>query len=191
MAAFMKQRGAFRRDIARAAEKQDVHVQDQSAGLVADNASPAATARVKDGLILTLRCGWLTVAARQLNSLVIDSESFEGHRLRGGFVIAGIEWATEALTDALGREAIAQTRINGRSFHLLIRRGLSDKELSVTMYHEVLEAALVASTMPPGGLMDFNEGDFEHAAYQMHEALGFASPDNLNAMLKHFGFGQD
>ncbi len=56
-------------------------------------------------------------------------------RLRGGFTIAALELTSEPLLDAIGREADAQTRATGSDFHLLIRSGLSDEELSVTLYH--------------------------------------------------------
>src|SRR5256885_16421530 len=110
---------------------------------------------------------------------MIDLASFEGLQLLGGFVISEVQLATEPLKDALGRDAIAQTRIRGRYFYLLIRGGLTEKELSVTLYHEILEAALVGSDNPPESLADFNEGDFERTGYQMHERLGVASAKSL------------
>jgi hypothetical protein len=70
--------------------------------------------------------------------------------------------------DALGREAAAQTRVTGREFRLRIRPGLSDEELSVTLYHEILEAAAVARWPAPASVMEFNEGDFERAAKAAH-----------------------
>jgi hypothetical protein len=121
---------------------------------------------------------------------MIDLASFEGVQLRGGFIISEVRLASEPLKDALGRDAIAQTRILGRRFYLLIRAGLTEKELSVTLYHEVLEAALVGSVNPPESLAEFNEGDFEQTAYQMHENLGVASSENLNRMLQDLGFGE-
>ncbi len=49
----------------------------------------------------------------------------------------------------MGREAIARTAIQGKSFTLLIRSELNARELSVTLYHEILEAASVGSIHPP------------------------------------------
>ena len=119
---------------------------------------------------------------------MIDPSSFENAALRGGFTIVHVAFAAEPLADALGREAIAQTGIVGRKFHLLIRSGLSDKEFSVTLYHEILEAMTVACFDPPASVTDFNEGDFERAGYEAHEQLGAASPENLNRMLQSYGF---
>lgn len=85
-------------------------------------------------------------------------------------------------------EAAAQRRIVGREFRLLIRAGLSERELSVTLYHEILGAMFVASLEPPAAVLDFNEGDFEQAAQRMHEELGEATPAKPNALLQSFGF---
>ena len=95
------------------------------------------------------------------------------------------------MVDAVGREAIAKTAIVGRSFDLLLRAGLEERELSVTLYHEILEAVAVASSDPPAGVLDFNEADFERTAYAMRDELGEASPENLNHMLQLHGFGEE
>lgn len=122
---------------------------------------------------------------------MIDAATFTNTRLRGGFVIAGVEFTAEPMVDALGREAIAKTGIVGMSFDLLIRAGLDERELSVTLYHEILEAAAVASADAPASVVDFNEADFERSAYAMHDELGEASPENLNRMLQLHGFGEE
>ena len=90
--------------------------------------------------------------------------------------------------DALGREAIARTRIISRDFYVTLRRGLSEEELSITIYHEILEAATVASPDPAGSVRLFNEGDFEREAYRAHKEFGPASPENLDRLLQSFGF---
>jgi len=56
------------------------------------------------------------------------------------------------------------------------------------MYHEVLEAATVASASPPRRVLEFNEGDFEQAAHAAHTRWGLASPENLDRMLQFYGF---
>jgi len=117
-----------------------------------------------------------------------DPKLFEHLGLRGGFTIVRIEFGAEPLVDALGREAIARTRIIGTNFEVLIRSGLSDEEFSVTIYHEILEAATVTSANPPVSVIDFNEGDFERAAYAAHERFGAVSVENLNRMLQSYGF---
>ena len=89
--------------------------------------------------------------------------------------------------DGLGREAIGQTRAIVREFRLLIRSGLSEEELSITLYHEILEAASVATADPPSSVIDFNEADFERAARNAHERWGNASVMNLNLMLQFHG----
>src|SRR5437899_610134 len=119
---------------------------------------------------------------------MIDFRSFENVSLRGGFTIVRVKLTAEPMLDALGREAIARTRIIGRNFEIAIRSGLSDEEQSVTMYHEILEAATIASANPPASVIEFNEGDFDRAAHSAHEEFGVASAENLNRMLQSSGF---
>ena len=119
---------------------------------------------------------------------MIDPALFKNVRLRGGFVIADLQFTDTPMLDALGREAVAQTRIVGRTFQLLIRGGFSDREMSISLYHEILEAATVGSWPPPVGVLEFNEGDFELAAQAAHAEWGDATPEKLNRMLQSYGF---
>ena len=119
---------------------------------------------------------------------MIDPSLFENMELPGGFRIVQIEISSVPLVDALGRKAFARTRIIGRNFEIAIRSGLSDEEFSVTLYHEILEAAAVASKDPPESVRDFNEGSFESAAYLAHAQFGAASAENLSRMLQSYGF---
>jgi hypothetical protein len=120
--------------------------------------------------------------------IVINTDSFLNQPLVGGFFIAEIELTHDPLEDALGREAVAQTRILGREFRLVIRSGLSDEELSITLYHEILEAATVASLHPPESVLDLNEAGFEAAARLANQTWGEASVKNLNCMLHFYEF---
>ena len=124
----------------------------------------------------------------RLTCIVIDIEQFKNFRLHGGFVINDIELTDAPIVDAIGRESIAQTSAIARNFRLLIRSGLSEEELSITLYHEILEAASVVIEIPPSSVMDFNEADFERAAREAHERWGNASPANLNLLLQFHGF---
>ena len=122
---------------------------------------------------------------------MIDAASFRNVRLNGGFVIAEVQFTREPLVDALGREAAAQTRIVGKEIRLLIRASLDEQESSITLYHEILEAASVASVHPPSSVAEFNAGDFERTARDMHEKLGEVTPEKLNDMLQSFGFREE
>ena len=124
----------------------------------------------------------------RLNFSVIDIWQFKNLRLHGGFLIKDIGLTDEPIMDAIGREAVAQTSGIAREFRLLIRAGLSEPELSITLYHEILEAASVAIASPPATVMDFNEADFERAAHEAHERWGNASPASLNLLLQFHGF---
>jgi len=115
-------------------------------------------------------------------------DALVGLRLRGGFIIEQIETTDEPLIDALGREAAAQTTIIGHQLSLRLHEDLDARELSVTLYHEILEAAAVAAAHPPEILLDFNEGNFVLAAQTMYDRLGPATPETLNRMLQLHGF---
>jgi len=122
---------------------------------------------------------------------VINIDSFLNQRVGGVFFITEIELTDQPIEDALGREAIAQTRILGREFRLAIRSGLPEAELSITLYHEILEAATVASLHPPESVCELNEAGFEAAARQARQTWGDASVENLNRMLQFYGFGEE
>ena len=102
---------------------------------------------------------------------MIDLGQFKTLRLCG-FMIQEIELTDAPIVDAIGREAIAQTTITAKRFRLLIQSGLSEDELSITLYHEILEAISVAIDVPPTRVSDFNEADFERAAHEAHERWG-------------------
>lgn len=119
---------------------------------------------------------------------MIDTDSFQNLEIQGGFEIARIQLISDCLADAIGREALAKTSIVGRRFEIVIRTPLSEDELSVTIYHEVLEAATVASGTPPDSVRMFNESDFERAAYRAHAELGEASAATIDRMLQSYGF---
>jgi len=119
---------------------------------------------------------------------MIDPIVFSGARLLGGYTIAAILVTAEPLLDPMGRRAVAQTRITGHEFLIIIVYNSDDKEWSVSLYHEILEAITVASENPPSSVIDFNEGDFERAGYQAYEQFGPVSPESLNRMLQSFGF---
>jgi hypothetical protein len=119
---------------------------------------------------------------------VIDIGQFRNLRLQGGFLIREIQLTCIPMVDAIGREAVAQTSIVAGQFRVFISGGLNDDELSVTLYHEILEAATIAVDDPPAAVLDFDEGDFERAAREAHERWGNASPDNLNQLLQFHGF---
>jgi hypothetical protein len=107
---------------------------------------------------------------------VIDINQFKNLRLHGGFLIKDIELTDAPIVDAIGCEAVAQTRAIAREFRLFIRAGLSEEELSITLYHEILEAASVAVSNPPDRVIEFNEADFERAAREAHERWNLLAP---------------
>jgi hypothetical protein len=121
-------------------------------------------------------------------TVVINLGPFQGLQLRGGLMIAEVRLTAEPLLDPIERAASAQTIIRGNHFHIFLRADLDERELSVSLYHEVLEAATVALDQPPNAVLEFNEGDFERAAQHAHVRFGLVSPNSLNQMLAEFGF---
>lgn len=119
---------------------------------------------------------------------MISLADFSDTRLPGGFVIVSVELAQEPMVEAMGREAAARARITGRNIEITIWHGLDEKECSVSLYHEVLEAMTVACDFPPESVLEFIESDFEIAAHEAHERFGLATPENVKRMLQSFGF---
>ena len=119
---------------------------------------------------------------------MLDPRIFENLELVGGFLIVEISFTSDPILDALDREAVAKTRIIGSRFTITLKTGMVDEQMSVSLYHEILEAATVAATNPPRIVEDFTEADFEAAAIAAHKKWGLVSCDNLNRMLQSFGF---
>lgn len=118
----------------------------------------------------------------------LELSAFNHIDLRGGFSIVEVRFASQSLLDPLGRPAAAQTLIRGNQFYIALREGMDEEEVSISLYHEVLEAATVAAADPPDSVIEFNEGDFEEAARFAHTRYGLVSPRTLNEMLENFGF---
>lgn len=111
------------------------------------------------------------------NRAVLDLSPFQNLALRGGFLLVEVRLTAQPLLDPIERAATAQTVIHGHHFHIYLRADLDERELSVSLYHEVLEAATVAAERPPEAVLELNEGHFEQAAQAAHQRLGLASPD--------------
>ena len=114
---------------------------------------------------------------------------FQNVSLRGGFLLLGVTVADEPMVDAMGRLALAKTSIIGSTMEIALGCAMPDPvEISISSYHEVLEAATIAAAEPQKSVWELNEAGFETAAQDCHRRLGMASPDNLNQMLEEFGF---
>lgn len=119
---------------------------------------------------------------------MVELDPFANLSLRGGFLLEGVRVAVVPMTDAVGRPALARTEIVGHRLNIELAAGLPAAEISVSLYHEVLEAAAVATSHPPAAVMELNEAGFEAAARRMHADLGTATPVTLNRMLELFDF---
>lgn len=119
---------------------------------------------------------------------MLDLTPFQNLPLPGGFWLVEVQLTAKPLLDPIERAATALTIIRGRCFHVFLRADLDERELSVALYHEVLEAATVAADPPPDAVRELNEGGFERAAQSAQQRWGVASPRSLNQMLTNFGF---
>ena len=119
---------------------------------------------------------------------MLDLTPFQGSILKSGHVLAEVQLTAKPLLDPLNRAATAQTVIRGNRLSIYLKADLDEEELSISLYHEVLEAVSIASERPPERVMNFNEGDFENAARKAHLRFGVANLATLNRMLADFGF---
>jgi hypothetical protein len=122
---------------------------------------------------------------------MINLSELRNLRLPGGFVLRNVEMNQGPMLDPIGRSALAKTQIVGSQLTVTLQSSLGEEETSVTLYHEILEAMLVACAEPSVILREFNEGDFERAAYECHNLLGSASGVNLVHMLHLYGFREE
>ncbi len=116
-------------------------------------------------------------------------DAFDYQPLRGGLLLVKITVNAEPMFDAIGRVALARTSIIGANITIELSSALADRgEVSISIYHEVLEAATVGAMNPPAAVCELNEAGFDASARNAHATLGEASPDTLNRMLADFGF---
>jgi hypothetical protein len=122
-------------------------------------------------------------------SINMQLEPFQQLSLQGGFLLLRVVLSHEPMTDAIGRTALASTVIIGSTLEItLCATSPTPSEISISLYHEVLEAAAVAAPEPPLTVCEMNEADFETAAQQAYVRLGPATPTTLNKLLVDFGF---
>ena len=92
------------------------------------------------------------------------------------------------MRDAIGRPALARAVIEGHTVSIEIASAQTPDELSVSIYHELLEAMTVGVQSPPRAVWDLNESGFEQAAQDAHRLRGLANPRNVLTFLSDFGF---
>jgi hypothetical protein len=92
------------------------------------------------------------------------------------------------MRDAIGRPALARAVIEGHTVSIEIASAQTPDELSVSIYHKLLEAMTVGVQSPPRAVRDLNESGFEQAAQDAHRLHGLANPRNVLTFLSDFGF---
>ena len=119
---------------------------------------------------------------------MLELGQFQNLQLRGGFLLREVRLTATPLLDPIERSATAQTTITGSSFRILLRADWDEQELSISLYHEILEAATLGATDAPKQVAELNEADFETAARAAHPQYAIATPASLNEMLAEYGF---
>ncbi len=92
------------------------------------------------------------------------------------------------MRDAVGRPALARAVIEGRTISIEIATAQAPEELSVSIYHELLEAMTVGVQSPPRAVWDLNEAGFEQVAQGAHRLHGLANSRSVIIFLSEFGF---
>ena len=119
--------------------------------------------------------------------------SFRDAKLPGGVSIESVEVSETPLTDVSGGLAYGGTSMNVGTGAMEIRLspGLTATEQSVTLYHEVLEAASMQADYRgtlPVFLADLSEAELDMLAQIAHEQFGPASVETLTQFLHAVGF---
>lgn len=92
------------------------------------------------------------------------------------------------MRDAVGRPDLARALIEGRTISIEIATAQAPEELSVSIYHELLEAMTVGVQSPPRAVWDLNEAGFEQVAQGAHRLHGLANSRSVIIFLSEFGF---
>lgn len=119
----------------------------------------------------------------------MDLTGFNGLNLPGGFHLREIQFSEANMIDPLGRPALAKSVIEGTKISISLQP-LAEPEISVSIYHEILEALTVAHDSPPESVLMMNEADFEQAAQDAHQKFGFATPSSVISFLHLYGFNE-
>ena len=128
-------------------------------------------------------------AARGQNQAV-DLNSFRDLPLPQGFRLLRIELVADPMLDAIGRPALAKATIENRTIAIQLAAGQTPEEMSVSIYHEVLEAMTIGAPVPPPSVFNLTEVGFEQAAQDAHQRHGLATKVSVIGLLYEFGFGQ-
>ena len=118
----------------------------------------------------------------------MDLEQFNDLQLPQGFRLLGVEIAEAPMLDAIGRPALARAVIENSTISIYLAVDQSPAEISVSIYHEVLEAMTVGVQSPPAEVCDLNEAGLEQAAREAYRRHGLANPASVLTFLREFGF---
>ena len=120
----------------------------------------------------------------------MDLGQFSNLQLSQGFRLVGIEIVEGPMLDAIGRPALAKAVIESNTIRIYLAAGQTPGEMSVSIYHEVLEAMTIGVPVPPPRVFNLTEAGFEQAAQDAYQRHGLANKVSVINFIHELGFGQ-
>ncbi len=113
---------------------------------------------------------------------------FDNLEFPSGHFIESIRLVEAKMLDPIGRPALARSIIEGKRIRIEISDQLNNREVAISIYHEILEALTVAVDAPPQSVMELNEAGFEKEACEAYDIYGSPTPERVLIWIKSKGF---
>jgi hypothetical protein len=118
----------------------------------------------------------------------MNFEAFANLNFPSGHFISEIVGVEGKMLDPIGRPALAKAIIEGKRITIQISSNLDEREIGISIYHEVLESLAVALDEPPKSVMELNESVFEELAQEAYLEYGYPTPEIMLSWIKKMGF---
>lgn len=118
----------------------------------------------------------------------MNFEAFANLTFPSGHFISEIVGIEGKMLDPIGRPALAKAIIEGKRIAIQISSDLNEREIGISIYHEVLESLAVALDEPPESVMELNESGFEKQAQEAYLQHGYPTPEILLSWIGKMGF---
>jgi len=118
----------------------------------------------------------------------MNFEVFANLTFPSGHFISEIVGIEGKMLDPIGRPALAKAIIEGKRITIQISSDLDEREVGISIYHEVLESLAVALDEPPESVMELNESGFEKLAQEAYLQYGYPTPEIVLSWIGKMGF---
>jgi hypothetical protein len=118
----------------------------------------------------------------------MNFEAFANLNFPSGHFIFEIVGVEGKMLDPIGRPALAKAIIEGKRITIQISSDLDEREVGISIYHEVLESLAVALDEPPESVMELNESGFEKLAQEAYLQYGYPTPEIMLSWIKKWDF---